>query len=100
MKLPNQPRGDQNEITSHDEPIVYQVTDTTPPVTFADAELQNAFSLLTELHDDALTVDRGGKRLEDPRHHLAELALSAAAAGTTEAVTYERWSAWAERQDR
>jgi hypothetical protein len=122
-----QPRGDRNDITAHDEPVIRDQRSTDePPLTFAAAEQHNAYALLTELHDHALTFDVEGKRPSDPKHHLAELALSAAvvawwsrwqpitmhrallaganlaevaaAAGTTEAEAYTQWSGWADTQ--
>ncbi len=94
-----------------------------PPVTFAEAEAHNPFALLTELRDHAMAL----RVHEKPAaFHLTELALSAAvvawwsrwqpiamhrafvagaslaevaaAAGTTGAEAYQRWSVWAERQ--
>lgn len=128
MEKINQPRGAANEITTHDEPLIYdgRATEIPPPVTFTEAERHNPFTLLAELHDHGLTFDAESRRPKDPRHHLAELALSAAvvswwsrwqpismhrafltgaslaevaaAAGTTEAEAYERWERWAEAQ--
>jgi hypothetical protein len=128
MEHINQPRGDMNEITTHDEPVVYGLTGAPPPLTFAEAEQHNAYTLLTELHDHALTFDAEGRRPDDPRHHLAELALSAAvvswwsrwqpismhrafkngaslaevaaATGLTQAEAYLRWSRWAGTQSK
>jgi len=95
------------------------------PLTFADAEQRNPYSLLIDLHDHALD---SGRRSPDATHHLAELALSAAvvtwwsrwqpiimhralaagadfaeiaeAAGVSEAEVRERWSSWADQQTR
>lgn len=129
MEQIDQPRGAQNEITAHDEPVSHdQRSADEPPLTFADAERHNAYTLLTELHDHALTIDGAGRRPSDPNHHLTELALSAvvvawwsrwqpismhraflasaslaevaAAVGTTETEAYERWYAWADAQSR
>ncbi|MFF5234682.1 hypothetical protein [Dactylosporangium sp. NPDC000521] len=93
------------------------------PVTFEEAEAHNPFALLGELRDHAMAL-----RLDEKPagFHLTELALSAAvvawwsrwqpiamhrafragaslaevaaAAGTTEAEAYDRWSRWAARQ--
>lgn len=126
MEQIDQPGGAANEITTHDEPIIYDAHTALPPVTFAEAEQHNAYTLLVELHDHTLTFDAEGRRPEDPRHHLAELALSAAvvswwsrwqpismhraflsgaslsevaaATGTTEAEAYEHWERWADGQ--
>lgn len=128
MEQINQPRGDKNEITTHDEPVIYDgpATEARPPVTFAEAEQHNAFTLLAELHHHALTFDAEHGRPQDASHHLAELALSsavvswwsrwqpismhraflagasltevAAAAGASETEAYEHWSRWAEAQ--
>ena len=121
----NQPRGDVAEIRS--EQHAQQVVPTEaplqrPPVTFAEADAHNPFSLLIELHDHALS--RTGE--EPATFHLTELALSAAvvawwsrwqpismhraflagasladvaaAVGATETEAYAGWSAWANRQ--
>lgn len=127
MEQINQPRGEANKITTHDEPVYDgRTSGAPPPVTFAEAEQHNPFTLLAELHNHALTFDAGGRRPQGSAHHLAELALSAAvvswwsrwqpismhraflasaslaevaaAAGATEAEAYERWSRWAEAQ--
>lgn len=128
MEQINQSRGVPSEISTHDEPVIYDGRTAPPPVTFTEAERRNAYTLLTELHDHALTLDADGRRPDDPRHHLAELALSAAvvawwsrwqpismhraflagatlaeiaaATGTTESEAYERWEQWAERQSK
>jgi len=130
MEQLNQPRGDANEITTHDEPVIHDrcSADAAQPVTFADAQQHNPFTLLMELRDHVLAVDADGSQPEDGRHHLTELALSAAvvdwwsrwqpitmhrallagaslaevaaAAGTTEADVASRWSAWSTRQER
>jgi hypothetical protein len=97
------------------------------PLTFAEAEAHNPYSLLTELHEHTMALDVEGRRPEDAAaHHLGELALSAAvvawwsrwqpitmdralgagaslgevaaAAGVDEAEAYRRWSEWAGRQ--
>jgi hypothetical protein len=128
--MEQQPRGARSKITAHDEPVFYgrQMAGASPPLTFAEAEQHNAYALLIELHEHAMTFDAEGRRPDNPRHHLAELALSsavlswwsrwqpisihraliagasltdvAAAAGTTEAEAYERWSEWATRQEQ
>jgi hypothetical protein len=138
-----QPEGDRDEINSQpitsgqDGPqqqdraggqgeIIFKAPAEEPPVTFAEAERHNAYALLQELYDHGMTVDIEGERRNDPRHHLAGLALSsavvawwsrwqpimmhralkagaslsevAAAAGVPETEVCERWSAWAEQQ--
>lgn len=128
MEHPHQPQGGHEEITDHDQPVVYSrsSTDTAPPVTFAEAERHNPFALLTELHNHALGLNVEHQRPTDAHHHLAELALSAAvvfwwsrwqpiamhrafqngatlaevagAAGLTETETFGRWQAWAAAQ--
>jgi hypothetical protein len=128
--MQRQPRGEANDITTHDEPIVYDrsASDAPPPLTFAEAEQHNPFASLIELHDHAMALDVEGKRPDNPRHHLAELALSAAvvawwsrwqpisihrafvagasladvaaAIGSTEADAYDRWSRWADTQTK
>ncbi|MDQ7903061.1 hypothetical protein RB614_00815 [Phytohabitans sp. ZYX-F-186] len=129
MEQINQPRGAARDITTHDEPVIYEREAETPvPLTCAEAEQHNPYTLLTELRDHALTVTTDGERPQDSSHHLAELALSsavvawwsrwqplsmhrafaagaslaevAAAAGTTEAEAYDRWERWAERQSK
>lgn len=127
MEQTSQPRGDQNEIATHDEPVVHhgRAESTPPPLTFAEAEQHNPFRLLVELYDHAMIVDRQAAPAD---HHLAELALSAAvvawwsrwlpltmhrafaggasltevaaAAGTLQSEAYQCWSAWAEAQSR
>jgi hypothetical protein len=71
MEQTNQPRGAANENTTHDEPVIYNSRTTEAPLllTFAEAEQHNAYTLLTELHDHALTLDAEGRRPTDPRHH-------------------------------
>lgn len=96
------------------------MTNDTKLVTFADAEQRNAYALLVELYDHAMSPD------DDAQHHLTELALSAAvvswwshwqpntmhraflagasladvaaAAGGTEDDVYDRWSTWVAAQ--
>jgi hypothetical protein len=72
--------GDTHEITTHDEPVVYNghAADAPPPVTFAEAERHNPYTLLTELYDHARTFNVDHERPPDAAHHLAELALSTA----------------------
>ncbi|MFC6021839.1 hypothetical protein ACFP2T_37465 [Plantactinospora solaniradicis] len=127
MEQTHRPRGAGSKITtrgtSQTAPCAESPTDT--PQTFADAEARGAYALLRELHDHASRY-RSGER--DRLHDLAELALSsavvawwsrwqplmmhralaagasiaevAAAAGTDEREVYDRWSAWADRQEQ
>ncbi len=142
MEHPNQPRGVADDITSqqHTQPDHQPAPEAAPPevpiyqaeaphqrplVTFTEAAAHNPFSLLTELHDQAMAL----RLHEKPStFHLTELALSAAvvawwsrwqpiamhralvagaslsevaaAAGTSEAETYQRWNEWGEQQSR
>jgi hypothetical protein len=94
------------------------------PLTYAEAEARNPFTLLQELHSQALRNDPAERAAPHP--HLAELALSAAviawwsrwqplmihrallagaslaevsaAAGQGEHEIVERWTAWADQQ--
>lgn len=98
------------------------------PRTFIDAESLNGYAVLTLLHDHAMRLNDSGERTDEADHHLTELALSAAvvswwsrwqpismhralvagstlaevaaAVGSTEDETYDRWSVWAEQQTR
>jgi len=96
MEKIDQPEGDRNEITSQpissgqdrplhqqDQPdwqdkIIFEAPAAELPTTFAEAEQRNAYTLLHELYDHGMTVDVQGERRNDPRHHLAGLALSSA----------------------
>lgn len=137
MEHVNQPRGDTNKINDqrveNDVVVPMQLeinteapTADVPPLTFADAEQRNPFSVLVELHDHALTFDGEHRRPQDAAHHLAELALSsavvawwtrwrpisvhraflsgaslaevAAATGLSETDAYACWQSWAEAQ--
>lgn len=90
MEQITRPRGDTNEITTHDEPVIYDYDASTatppPPVTFAEAERHNPYALLTELHDHGMNWPLRHEHPPNPAHHLAELALSAAV------VSW--WSRW------
>lgn len=134
MKEAHQPEGDRSEIISEASSIEHtEVSEPTaqpdePPLTFTEAQHRNPRALLQELHDLGVEFYADELNRNDPKFHLAELALSsavvwwwnhwqpisihralragaglgavAAAAGTSEAEVYEQWSTWAEQQTR
>lgn len=75
----HQPEGARNDITSHDEPTVYETpAPIGPPVTFNEAASHSPYELLRELEEHHLSVDLDDQRRSEPQYHLAELALSSA----------------------
>ncbi|WP_117208697.1 hypothetical protein [Allorhizocola rhizosphaerae] len=123
------PEGGSNAITSQNKPTAPGIPEPEanppePPLTFAEAVKRSPYSLLTELHEQALH----NYRETAPEPFLAELALSsavirwwtswqpiamerafeagagldevAAAMGSTKEQVLERWSDWAGEQSQ
>ena len=125
MEQPDRSRANYSDLSAREAMPAHEQTGS-PPLTFAEAEQHNAFSLLIELHDHSLTRTVQAERPEQAAHHLAELALAsavvawwsrwqpismhrafvasaslsevAAAAGVSELEAYGRWTRWAVTQ--